>query len=103
MSMRGRLQGEKKQDEALVIFRSNAKKFPDYWTSHLGMARVYSAQGDFDNAVKEAEALDGGGSGCQQDCAGRVCEAVAGEGGYQPVGREVFSANSARVLCVLSG
>jgi hypothetical protein len=47
------LQGEKKQDEALVIYRSNAKKFPDYWTSHVGMARVYSAQGDFDNAVKE--------------------------------------------------
>jgi len=47
------LQGEKKQDEALVIFRSSAKKFPDYWTSHLGLARVYSAQGDFDNAVKE--------------------------------------------------
>ncbi len=47
------LQGEKKQDEALVLFRSNAKKFPDFWTSHLGMARVYSAQGDFDSAVKE--------------------------------------------------
>jgi hypothetical protein len=47
------LQNDKKQDEALVIYRSNAKKFPDYWTSHLGMARVYSAQGDFDNAVKE--------------------------------------------------
>ncbi|HEX8812702.1 MAG TPA: DUF2911 domain-containing protein [Terracidiphilus sp.] len=47
------LQGEKKQDEAIVIYRSNAKKFPDFWTSHLGMARVYSAQGDFDNAVKE--------------------------------------------------
>src|SRR4051794_12801072 len=47
------LQGDKKQDEALAIFRSNAKKFPDYWTSHLGLARVYSAQGDFDNAVKE--------------------------------------------------
>ena len=47
------LQGEKKQDEAIVIFRSNAKKFPDYWTSHLGLARVYSSQGDFDNAVKE--------------------------------------------------
>jgi tetratricopeptide (TPR) repeat protein len=47
------LQGEKKQDEAIVVFRSNAKKFPDFWTSHLGMARVYSAQGDFDNAVKE--------------------------------------------------
>jgi hypothetical protein len=47
------LQGDKKQDEALAIYRSNAKKFPDNWTSHLGMARVYSAQGDFDNAVKE--------------------------------------------------
>jgi Protein of unknown function (DUF2911) len=47
------LQGEKKQDEALVVYRSNAKKFPDFWTTHLGMARVYSAQGDFDNAVKE--------------------------------------------------
>src|SRR6202008_3654562 len=47
------LQGEKKQDQALAVFRSNAKKFPDYWTTHLGLARVYSAQGDFDKAVKE--------------------------------------------------
>ncbi|HLZ43191.1 MAG TPA: DUF2911 domain-containing protein [Candidatus Sulfotelmatobacter sp.] len=50
-----RLQAQKKQDEALTIFRANAKKFPDYWTSHLGLARVYSAQGDFDNAVKEVK------------------------------------------------
>jgi hypothetical protein len=49
------LQGDKKQDEALAIFRANAKKFPDYWTTHLGLARVYSAQGDFDNAVKEVK------------------------------------------------
>jgi hypothetical protein len=49
------LQGEKKQDQALVIFQSAAKKFPDYWTSHLALARVYSAKGDFDNAVKEAK------------------------------------------------
>jgi len=49
------LQGEKKQDEALAIFRSTAKKFPDYWTSHMAMARVYSAQGDFENAVKEVK------------------------------------------------
>src|SRR5437660_11576914 len=47
------LQGDKKQDEALAIYKSNAKKYPDYWTSHLGLARVYSAQGDFDSAVKE--------------------------------------------------
>src|SRR5215472_371665 len=49
------LQGDKKQDEATAIYRSNAKKFPDSWTSHLGLARVYSAQGDFDSAVKEGK------------------------------------------------
>jgi hypothetical protein len=49
------LQGEKKQDEAWKIYQSNAKKFPDYWTSHLGMARVYSAKGDFEGAVKEVK------------------------------------------------
>jgi len=49
------LQGAKKQDEALAVFRSTAKKFPDYWTSHMGLARVYSAQGDFDSAVKEVK------------------------------------------------
>lgn len=49
------LQGDKKQDEALAIFRSAAKKYPGEWTSHMAMARVYSAQGDFDNAVKEVK------------------------------------------------
>jgi len=47
------LQGEKKQQEALAIYQSTAKKFPDFWTTHLGLARVYSAKGDFDSAVKE--------------------------------------------------
>jgi hypothetical protein len=49
------LQREKKQDEAMAAYRSTAKKFPDYWTTHLGLARVYSAQGDFDSAVKEVK------------------------------------------------
>ncbi|MGA8620177.1 MAG: DUF2911 domain-containing protein [Candidatus Sulfotelmatobacter sp.] len=50
------LQGEKKQEEAFAIYRSTAKRFPDYWTSHVGLARVYSGQGDFDHAVKEIQA-----------------------------------------------
>ena len=49
------LQGEKKQEEAIALFRSTAKKYPDFWTSHMGLARVYSSQGDFDNAVKEVK------------------------------------------------
>ena len=49
------LQAEKKPDEAMVVFRSTAKKFPDYWTSHMGLARVYSSQGDFDSALKEVK------------------------------------------------
>lgn len=50
------LQGEKKQEEAFALYRSNSKKYPDYWTSHVGMARVYSGEGDFDKAVKEMQA-----------------------------------------------
>jgi tetratricopeptide (TPR) repeat protein len=47
------LQGQKRQDEAFAIFRSNAKKYPNQWFVHSGMARVYSGQGDFTNAAKE--------------------------------------------------
>jgi Protein of unknown function (DUF2911)/Tetratricopeptide repeat len=49
------LQADKKAEEAFAMFRSNAKKFPDYWTSHVGLARVYSSQGNFDGAVKEMQ------------------------------------------------
>ncbi len=47
------LQGQKKQDEAFNYFRQAAKKDPNDWTVHDGTARIYSAQGDFTNAVKE--------------------------------------------------
>jgi len=47
------LQGEKRGDEAYIIFRDNAKKHPDMWFTHTGMARIYSSQGKFDDAAKE--------------------------------------------------
>jgi Protein of unknown function (DUF2911)/Tetratricopeptide repeat len=54
------LQGQGKQDEAFAVYRNLAKKFPDHWRAHAAMARVYSGQGDFDNALKEAnQALPG--------------------------------------------
>jgi len=47
------LQGEKRSDEAFAIFRENAKKHPDQWFVHSGMARIYCSQGKFDDAAKE--------------------------------------------------
>ena len=47
------LQAEKHQDEAFAIFRDNAKKHPDQWFVHTGLARIYSSQGKWDDAAKE--------------------------------------------------
>jgi DUF2911 family protein len=47
------LQAEKRNDEAFAIFRENAQKHPDLWFTHAGLARMDSAQGKFDDAVKE--------------------------------------------------
>src|SRR5438445_5259939 len=47
------LQGEKRNEEAFAIFRENAKKHPDQWFVHTGLARMYCAPGKFDDATKE--------------------------------------------------
>lgn len=47
------LQGEKKNDEAFAIFRENAKKHPEMWFVHSGLARIACSQGKFDEAAKE--------------------------------------------------
>jgi hypothetical protein len=47
------LQAEKRNDEAFAIFRENAKKHPDMWFVHTGLARVYSSQSKFDEAAKQ--------------------------------------------------
>ena len=47
------LQGEKRNEEAFAIFRENAKKHPDQWFVHSGLARMYCSEGKFDDAAKE--------------------------------------------------
>ncbi|MGA8492092.1 MAG: DUF2911 domain-containing protein [Terriglobales bacterium] len=47
------LQTQGKQDEAFALFREAAKKDPNDWVVHDGTARIYSAKGDYDNALKE--------------------------------------------------
>ncbi len=61
------LQNDGKQAEAFAIFKENARKNPDQWVVHVGMSRMYSAQGDFANALKEMNvALAGAPDGQKQ-------------------------------------
>jgi len=47
------LQTQGKQDQALDFFRQAAKIDPTDWLVRDGTARVFSAKGDFENALKE--------------------------------------------------
>jgi len=47
------LQFQGHPDQALEIFRTNVKKYPDEWIAHSDAARLACAKGDFDSAVKE--------------------------------------------------
>jgi tetratricopeptide (TPR) repeat protein len=47
------LQRQKQQDKAFELFRQDAKKFPNHWITHVGVARVDVGAGKFDDAVKE--------------------------------------------------
>jgi hypothetical protein len=49
-----RLQGEKKGDEAMEIFKAVANRFPQSVYGHLAQARIKSAAGDFAGAAAEA-------------------------------------------------
>ncbi|HVO81267.1 MAG TPA: DUF2911 domain-containing protein [Terriglobales bacterium] len=61
------LQAEGKQAEAFEIFQQNAKKNPDQWVVHVGLARMYSGQGNFSKASQEMNmAISGAPDGQKQ-------------------------------------
>lgn len=43
----------RRDEEAFAIFRDNARKHPDLWLTHEGLARMFSAQGKYADAEKE--------------------------------------------------
>jgi hypothetical protein len=45
---------EGKKEQALRIFQTNAKRFPDQWPVHVGLMRGYAATGDAKKALEEA-------------------------------------------------
>jgi hypothetical protein len=46
---------QKKSKEALEVFILNAQKNPNQFTTYMGLTRGYSANGDFANALKNAQ------------------------------------------------
>ncbi len=49
-----RLLMQKRTDEALALFKANFEKYPNTYTTTMGLARGYSAKKDFENALKYA-------------------------------------------------
>ena len=47
------LQIDGQNEKAFAIYKENAKKNPNDWIVHMGLGRMYSAQGDYANAAKE--------------------------------------------------
>jgi hypothetical protein len=43
-----------KKAEAMKVFQTNARRFPNQWPVHVGLMRGYSAQGDLKKALAEA-------------------------------------------------
>jgi len=67
------LQTRGQTQEAFDIFRLNAKKNPDFWIVHGGLARIYSAEKNFDAAAAEMrKAIDGAPSPQQKTALGNL-------------------------------
>jgi len=54
------LQRDGKQDQAFDLYRKALKKDPNDWVALVGSARIHSAQGDFDTALKEVQLSQAG-------------------------------------------
>lgn len=49
------LMAQGKKEEALKVFELNAKRHPNQWPVHVGLARGYSAVGRYQDALKHAK------------------------------------------------
>lgn len=54
------LQRDGKQDQAFDVYRKALKKDPNDWVALVGSARIHSAQGDYDTALKEVQLSQAG-------------------------------------------
>lgn len=49
------LQIQGKTPDAAAVFRKNAARFGDAWPTHVGLARAYSAEGNYPKALEHAQ------------------------------------------------
>jgi tetratricopeptide (TPR) repeat protein len=77
------LQGQGKQDEAFKYFQEAARKDPSDWLAHDGTARIYSAKGDFANALKEMKLSYDGAPGQSEDFPRAKHQETGGPTGHQ--------------------
>lgn len=49
------LQARGRHAEALAVYRKNAERFGEAWPTHVGLARGYSAAGDYARALEHAQ------------------------------------------------
>ena len=49
------LQARGRHAEALTVYKKNAERFGDAWPTHVGLARGYSAMGDYPRALEHAQ------------------------------------------------
>jgi tetratricopeptide (TPR) repeat protein len=50
-----RLLAQNRTKEAMAVFQKNAERFKDDWPVHVGLARGYSAMGDYKSALQHAQ------------------------------------------------
>jgi tetratricopeptide (TPR) repeat protein len=50
-----RLLAQNRAKDAMAVFQKNAERFREEWPVHVGLARGYSAMGDYKTALKHAE------------------------------------------------
>ena len=54
------LQFQGQHEQALEVFRTNLKRYPNEWITHNDAARLACAKGDFDTALKEMKIAQAG-------------------------------------------
>jgi tetratricopeptide (TPR) repeat protein len=53
------LQAQNQPEQAMEIFRLTVKRYPDHWLGHMAAARLASASGNYEAALKEVKLVQG--------------------------------------------